>query len=558
MRGCQSATSYLFKIVLLLPLKYCCMEVRSFDYSSLSYFSKKDTDYIKGSDSLKEFMAYAFEFSSFSDILKKRKAYSTDRTLLQNVIKKQYEKISPSGKTLANIESLGQDNCFTVITAHQPSLLTGPLYYVFKILSTINLAQQISNAFEDYTIVPVFVLGAEDHDFEEINHFNLFSRQIIWDKEAFGPVGRLTTDGLDEVLEEFSTIFQNNETLTEFSKTLSSFIKQSESYFDFCFQLTHALFDTFGLVIVSMDDVQLKRAFIPFFEKELVDSPSELLVQKTQANLAELGYNSQAFARPVNIFYFYEGRRLRIERTGGLYQVLDTGKQFSEAEIMRELHEHPEKFSPNVIMRPLYQEYIFPNLAYVGGGGELAYWLERKNQFESFNIHFPMLIRRNSAMIITEGQQKAIEKLSLKLEDLFQDESALINTYLAKSANPDYSLDNYKEQIKTLFNSIEAYAQKIDQGLKRLVQAELTKSEKSIEYIESKLRKSLKQKEDIQIKRIIKLYGDLFPSGLQERHSNIFQFIGPYGFNILGYLLEHMDPFDKSFKVFIMQAEDRE
>jgi len=203
-------------------------------------------------------------------------------------------------------------------------------------------------------------------------------------------------------------------------------------------------------------------------------------------------------------------------------------------------------------MRPLFQSLILPDLAYVGGGGELAYWMERKSQFEHFDLHFPMLVRRQSAMIVSGSAMKQTGKLGLQLSDLFSDEASLIKTYLSKSDHPDYKLDSYKTKIESLYAELEKHIASIDQSLAKTTQSEAVKSTKSIDYLESKLKKSIKTKEEVNLKRIEKLKTKLFPSGLQERHDNIFEFISSNGVGIINEMLPHCDPMAKVFKAFLI------
>ena len=300
-----------------------------------------------------------------------------------------------------------------------------------------------------------------------------------------------------------------------------------------------------------MGDKRLKKAFSPIIKKEIVERPSQALVVATQESIEkELGYSSQAHAREINFFYVDKSGRNRIEHDKGSYTVNGTDISFTEQEILAEIDNHPERFSPNVVMRPLFQEHILPNLAYIGGGGELAYWIERKTQFKHFGMPYPMLIRRQSGMILTAGSQKNIDKLGLNIQQMFQPENSLVDLLLANSVHPDYKLSQYKEEINKLYDKIAAEVKTVDVTLERTASAEKAKALKSVDYLESKVKKAIKQKEDVNLNRMRKLKGNLFPKGLQERHDNIFQYLATYGVGLIDDLLPHCNPFDKSFKIF--------
>lgn len=533
------------------------MQIRQIEYQDVSQFSQRDKDYCLNSEIFKDFIQYEFDYSNFPAVIENRKSVATNRALLQRIAKAQYEGLDSSNDTKALLEDLADDNCFTICTAHQPSLLTGPLYYVFKILSAIKLAKRLNADHSDLKIVPVFILGAEDHDFEEVNHFHLFGKTISWERDSQGAVGRYSTEGLDAIIDQLFDILGEQSKLTELRSNFDTILKESIDYADFSFRITHLLFDHLGLVILRMDDKDLKAEFKSHMLKELTERPSQGLIEQTQNRLEALGYSKQAHAREINLFYHCAEGRKRIEFEDGIYKVVDTDIRFNQSELERLLDESPENFSPNVALRPLYQECILPNLAYIGGGGELAYWMERKTQFAHFGIPFPMLIRRNSAMLVKGGSIKHIEKTGFSISDYFDDEQELIKRYIDASENEDFHLTEYTEEMDGIFARIEDKVKKIDPSLVSTVGSELAKIKKSLGHLENKLSKSIKRKEEVSINRISKLKAKLFPSGLQERHDSIMEFISSHGIGLLDDLLDHMDPFDKDMKIFILQDPER-
>lgn len=531
------------------------MQIVEIPYQDLDQFSARDRAYTLNTKKFSDFTAHDFDLESFDAIIKAKSAQAIDRSLLQSVLKDQYSRVNSSDKTRAYLEAIGAENAYTIITAHQPSLLSGPLYYVFKILSAINLAEQLQSRYPDKQIIPLFIIGSEDHDFEEINHLHLYGQKIEWENSGGGSVDNFSTEGIAEVLSEVKEKLGERSAAYSLLEQLAQSLPECENYGDFSFRLTHMLMDNLGLLILRMGDPRLKRAFIPHLKKEILEQPSKDLVQKTQIKIKEaFGYEPQAFARPINVFYTSSDSRNRIIEENCSYLIKDSEKAFSREELMEELEQHPERFSPNVVMRPLFQEALIPNLAYIGGGGELAYWLERKSQFAHFGIPMPMLIRRQSGMILTGAKAKQQEKLGLSHLDLFQNENALTKLLLSKSDQPDYQLDAYRAQITELFDKLSLHIESIDPSIAKTAKAEQAKASKSIDYLESKLKKSVKQKEEVNLKRLTKLKADLFPKGLQERHDNIFQYMDKEGIGLISALLPHCNPFDKNFKIFLRDA----
>ena len=522
------------------------MEIFHTDYTKSGLWSHTDLAYIHHDPLLEPFMAYPQKITEFPAILEKRKAFKTDRALLLKVLRKQYDTLGIS--LPATAEDLLKDNTFTVTTAHQPTLLTGQLYHIYKIASTLNLARELNQSQIDHTILPVFVLSGEDHDWEEINHLHLFGRKYQWERKASGPCGRLSLDGLDQLIKSVEEVFANSPHRQEISDMLDACLTKASDYGQFHHLLLHALFNKHGLIILNMDDPELKRAFVPLMEKEITEKFSSTYVPPTQSALEAKGFKAQAYCRPVNLFYMSDGRRERIDPSGDGYLKVESGIKNTQAELLDELSSHPERFSPNVIMRPLYQELILPNLAYVGGGGEIAYWLERKSQFAAAGIHFPMLVRRNSLMMIDKPSANLIHKSDLSREDILLDTDALVKKFLRLHSQAELDYTAEMKMIIDAYNALAAKAEKIDPTLAKAILAEETKQSKMFEQLGSRLLRAEKQHQETDIKRIQKLKEKLFPAnGLQERHENFLTFYAQYGDAWITSMIDICNPFHQKF-----------
>ncbi|NQX97132.1 MAG: bacillithiol biosynthesis BshC, partial [Flavobacteriales bacterium] len=230
--------------------------------------------------------------------------------------------------------------------------------------------------------------------------------------------------------------------------------------------------------------------------------------------------------------------------------VLNTEIQFSEIELLEELNNHPERFSPNAPMRCMYQEKILPNLAYIGGGGELAYWFQLKAMFNANNISYPILILRNSVLFVDKGSNKRLTKLGLSTTDLFQDTETLIKNYLKSGSEIILELHEEEKIVEAVFNDIVDKAGAIDASLQPMIKAELQKSLKSLKNIESRLIKAEKQKEAIAVNQIKNIKDKLFPNNsLQERHDNFISLMLFYGVDVIDELIEHLHPLEKEFVI---------
>ena len=524
--------------------------IKNIPFQLIPQLSKTDLAYATADPFLKPFFSYNVDIQAFAKVISDKKKQNVNRKLLVNVLKKQYSAFDFSETTAKNIELLGNENTFTVTTAHQPSLLLGPFYFIHKIASTINLARQLNAQYPNNQFVPMFVIGGEDHDFDEVSSINLFGKKITWQNDETGSVGMMSTESLRTVLEELKPILGESEN----AKTIFSLIEKNYTahkvYHTAAQGLINDLFGKYGLLVLNPNNKDLKANFIPFILREILEQASQKLVEEAQKSLVKLGFKAQAFPREINLFYLKEQLRERIVFEENKYKVLNTDYVFSKEEMIKEIENYPERFSPNVVLRPVYQEVTLPNLAYIGGGGEIAYWLERKTQFEFFGINFPMLIRRNSAVIVDEGSQKKMEKLDLTYEDIFQDSDFLTKKYVTKNASGELNILQEKNEIRAIFSRIESIAKEIDTTLTSAVAAEATKQLSALDQLENRLVRAEKQKHEVALNQIKGLLQKFCPNGgLQERFDNFLPYYIKYGDELFEMLINNLNPLQQGFVV---------
>jgi len=391
-------------------------------------------------------------------------------------------------------------------------------------------------------------MATEDHDFEEINYFQFKGKIIRWNKTSFGPVGRLSTEGLQKVLDIFSQeigSFTNAQKLKTIFK--NAYINNS-NLADATRYLANELFKDEGLVILDGDSIELKKLFIPYAKKELLEQTSFKKVNETNELLKD--YFVQVNPREINLFYIEDNLRERIIFENGSYKINNTSIKFSENEILSELENHPEKFSPNVILRPLYQEIILPNLCYIGGGGELAYWLELKSNFEENNIPFPILLLRNSVLLATEKQSQKANKLNLTWKDLFSNQQDLSNSKTKEYSNFKIDFTEQKETLKKQFENLHQIAIQTDKSFIGAVKAQEAKQIKGLENLEKRLLKAEKRVHIDELERILLLQNELFPNqSLQERKANFSEFYLEYGKDLIAKIIAELNPLDSKFTI---------
>jgi bacillithiol biosynthesis cysteine-adding enzyme BshC len=312
--------------------------------------------------------------------------------------------------------------------------------------------------------------------------------------------------------------------------------------------LANELFGEYGLVILDADNLDLKRAFIPYIKEELTLQTSHKKVLETNEKLKN--YTIQVNPREINLFYMEDDLRERIIFENGKYSVNNTKMEFSESEILSLLENHPEKFSPNVIMRPLYQEVILPNLCYIGGGGEIGYWLELKSFFDAVKVAFPILLLRNSALLATKKQAKKADKLGLSWKDLFRKQKDLVNTKTAQLSEFPIDFTSQKEHLRKQFEALSILANQTDKSFTGAVKAQESKQIKGLENLEKRLLKAQKRKHSEELARITDLQNELFPNqSLQERQANFSEFYLENGNDLIQKLILQLKPLDTKFEV---------
>jgi len=314
--------------------------------------------------------------------------------------------------------------------------------------------------------------------------------------------------------------------------------------------LADQLFKDYGLVIIDADKTALKNLFTETIKDELLNKTCHKTVSESAQDLSTLGYKVQVNPREINLFYLTDRKRSRIVLEQGVYKVLDTPISFTKEAILKEVEIHPERFSPNVLMRPLYQETILPNLCYIGGGGELAYWFELKTYFESNKVPFPILLLRNSVLIFSEKQKVKIRKLGLKPVDMFLNQQQLINKAVESVSDLKIDFSQQKETLQNMFVALKELANKTDKSFIGAVNAQEHKQIKGLANLEKRLLKAQKRKYNELVKRVVIIQNQLFPNNsLQERRLNYSELYLKYGTDLIPELIKNLDPLALEFSL---------
>ncbi len=534
------------------------MDAACIDYKDTGSFSPTVIDYLENLPALAPFYGQRPDLDGFTQLLKSKKVIA-DRNILVSVLKKQYAFESGSAAVrqslgidavLNNIDLLAQSNTYTITTGHQLNIFAGPLYFLYKIVTAIKLSRQLKQQFPDKDFVPVYWMASEDHDFAEINYTNIGGKKVHWWYEASGATGRINPDTMRQALNQYKGALGIDHHAEELAAIVETAYAKFDKLADATRYLVNALFGQYGLVIIDADDHQFKQQFAPIIEQDIIEQNSFNNITATNEKLQQLGVHIQVNPREINFFYLLDGLRERVVFEHGRYQVLNSEISFTEAELRAEINQYPERFSPNVVMRPLYQECILPNIAYIGGGAEVVYWLELKSNFDHYKVDFPILILRNSGLVIGKETAAKIAKMELKPADLFKTADQIKSHWITKHSKHNLTLTEEWRELSSVFEKIKLRAYKIDSTLAPSADAVQTRLKHAIDNLEKKLIKAEKRNYHTRLEQVESIKADIFPkNSLQERSENFGLFYVKWGQRFIDELINHFEPLDFKFTV---------
>ncbi len=520
-------------------------------YRQTNCFTKIILDYLDRAEDLKPFYGNAPSLQGIQKAIIERQKFSTNREVLVEQLKKQYSGSKLNDAVQKNIESLLSESTFTITTAHQPNIFTGPLYFIYKILHAIKLSEHCKASLPQYNFVPVFYMGSEDADLDELGHFYLNGEKIAWNTKQTGAVGRMKID--KELLRLISQL-EGQLSVLDYGDEIVSIIKdcykEGALIQEATFKLINSLFGQFGLIVLIPDSAVLKKQAVKIFENDLLNETPSVIVEQTANRLLAADYKIQANPREINLFYLEDGRRERIVRKNTEYGIQNTDLRFSQEELLKELHDHPERFSPNVILRGIYQEIVLPNLVYIGGGGEIAYWLQLKDLFEFYKVPYPILLLRNSFLIVEKKWQEKINRLGFTIDDFFLPEREVMNRLVSRETKNEIKLNGNFTEADKLYESLKKQAVAVDATLGKHVEALRTQSIYRLQELEKKMLRAEKRKFADQHRQIHTIKENLFPEeGLQERIDNFTYYYAKWGKDFIHQLYVHSLGLEEEFVI---------
>ncbi len=519
-----------------------------------SFFNKLTYTYLFEQERLTEYFAYPTSEYGIKTAIQNLQSFEFDRDALSEDLLLQAKTVdNTTQNTTQNINLLKNKNTFCITTGHQLCLMTGPLYFIYKIAAVIQLSETLNKKYTDYKFVPVFWMASEDHDIEEINHFNFKGTQYRWETNKDTFVANLNTEKLD-------TLYLNLTESKLFPETFlklfqEAYLKEHTSYVDAMRYLINYLFGNKGLIIIDGNNKTLKQQFSDIFYQDIFSKTTHQIVEQTNQLLLSNNYEPQVNPRMINTFLLQNEKRHLIIPENENFVLKDTTLKFSKNEMENLLAKHPEQFSPNVLLRPVYQQKILPNLIYIGGSAELSYWLQLKQLFDKYKVFYPIIIQRPIIFLENKKTTERLTKLNISSTDLLLNKQDAVFKNILQKNNLTINLNKQKTIIEQEFQIIADIAENVDKTLIAFVKAEQQKSLNALNIIEQKLNKSIKQKNEILDNQLKQIYSIFYPNTtMQDRVWNLSDALLYFGDKFIDEIYPHCNiNIEEQFKLKIIK-----
>lgn len=524
-------------------------KMKLFDYKDVNFYPNLISDYLSGELKNKGLIDWDYTINQLEK--NKSREYSLEtRKVVHEELTKQYSKFDLTAKEEEHLSLFSKENTFTITTGHQLMLLGGPMFFYTKIMDVIKLCKELSTV--DSPLIPVFWMASEDHDYEEISKVNLFGRVVECPGENKGPVGRIDSKYFESFLNQINQLLGDSEQYAEIKSIINKAFTEGENLSQITRLFVRGLFKEDGLLIIDGDSVALKSLFKPVAEKELFEK-AVFRASDAHIKLLSKDYKIQVTPRELNLFYIEDEVRQRIIETEKGFSTPEGSYSWSVDEMTSLIQNNPEKISPNVILRPVYQEVVLPNLAYVGGAGEIAYWLELKPIFDGLKIDFPTPLVRTPYFIFPEKNAIWLEDQNIELLNLFGDIDVLVNEVVKSLSGDDISFEKEFKELKSFYDALKLKGERVQPQLEKMILGEEKRALSSLQNVEKRFVKADKQKHEQVLNKLRNIKGKLFPNNKpMERVDSFIPFLVNSNIEFKKQLLEASNLFDK--KIYVLKS----
>jgi bacillithiol biosynthesis cysteine-adding enzyme BshC len=460
------------------------------------------------------------------------------------------ESCTPPARTL--LDRFVEEGGYFVTTGQQPGLFSGPLYSLYKALTAAGLARELSSVL-DRPVVALFWIASEDHDWDEADHTHLLdtANQIRTFRlppqpgKENSPLHRIPlTEGLSETVASFLEALPETEFSAPFFQALEEGYSDGTTLPRGFLRVMSEFLKDLPVAFVDSAHPELKNASLPVLLREMENAEAhEQLLSRVASHLELEGYSVQVpiLERGINLFFEGEQGRDRLYREDGGIRLHRAGTRMTLDEIRTRVQDEPSLLSPNVLLRPIVESTVFPTLAYVGGPGEIAYWGQLRELFETFGLRMPVVHPRRSVTLVEGKIGKVLDKFHRTPDSLARPHHELAGEIALEEVPPDVrqALGEVRGAVGKGSAVLAKAVQSIDSTLKGPVAHARNVSFGAFDEVEKKILQALKRENEIALEQLGKAQRHLFPQGKpQERIVNPFYYLTRYGPQLVSRLLD--------------------
>lgn len=516
-------------------------------------FSKLYVDYLYDFQKVKHYFEY--DYQNLNDfqlrIAHLNKNYKL-RNELHDILLEQNKNFNCGEKTFLNISKFKEENTYVIVTGQQVGILGGPLYTFYKIISLLKLVNKLNSEYSSYNFIPVFWLEAEDHDFDEVKKVNIITsdnqiKRIEYSLKEKSPQHTAISDyrleNIIDFISEVKSYLPNSDFKNDVIEFINSTYQNSDTFGRSFVKFYNKLFPDEGIVFINSNEKKIKDLLKNIFKKEIQSYPKSCrLIIDISAKLEE-EYHNQIKPKPVNLFMFYKGGRYLIEPKADGFGLRGTRKIITKQEIEEIIETSPELISPNVVLRPIAQDYLLPTVAYVAGPSEIAYFAQLKPVYKEFDVQMPIIYPRATVTLIEEKIAKILEKYELDVKLIIKNSryttQHVVNLISEVKIEPLFT--ECITRINDNLNELKFGLDYIDHTLLGSLETTRQKIIQHLNLLKEKTQLAQQQKYEIALRQVEKAINNILPNAeMQERELNLINYMNKYGLNFYKKIIDEI------------------
>ncbi len=522
------------------------MDCRPLPFRQLPHQPKLFLEYLDHFEKVQSFYFHPPNMPAVTRAARKLDYPDERRAEISSILRRQNIALGAGAETLSNLDRL-EKGAVAVVSGQQVGLFSGPAYSVYKALTAIEIAEELTH--EGIPAVPVFWMATEDHDLDEVRHSTWFDQgklvrfEFPAGEETGRPVGRIPLGAqIERLVQEAAEMIAN-----QGSDLLAQYLMESyrpeETYGSAFGKLFARLFAQHGLILMDPLDAGLHKIAAPLYQHALAerDVLNEKLLQRGK-DLDHAGFDAQVkvTSRSTLMFHFSDGVRQVITASAGKFQAGE--KTWTREELVHETHIEPEEFSPNALFRPVVQDYLLPTAAYIAGPAEISYFAQSEVIYRHLLGRMPVMLPRPGFTLVDAKANKLLRRYGLTVEDVWAGSQGLRHKMEGQSVPRSLSknFDRNQKEIAKMLAQLGKQIEKLDPTLKRTVERARKRIEFHIDKLRRKAGRAQDQKTGLLSEHERYLESLLYPhKGPQERELCLLPFLARWGAGGLSELQKH-------------------